>query len=128
MQKFPRKILIVDDEVLIIRKLTDAITLAGYITFSAKNGKEALLIAKKRNPDLIVIDMLMPIKDGITMLKNLRRTSWGKDIAVILLSNLQPSDSLMRDFVLQNLVYIVTKSPLQIQEVTLQIKKILPQQ
>jgi DNA-binding response OmpR family regulator len=82
------KILIVDDEPALLNALVDKFTRSGFEVLIAKNGKEGLKSACKNHPDLILLDVVMPVMDGFTMLYKLRSCKWGKNIKVILLTNL----------------------------------------
>ena len=53
-----------------------------------------LAIALKEQPDVILLDIIMPKMDGITMLKKLREDAWGKEAKVILLTNLSSNEKL----------------------------------
>ena len=65
-------VLVVDDEPLIRRSLTEFLTLEGYSASSANNGKEALNQLKKFKPDIILSDIQMPDMDGLALLKELK--------------------------------------------------------
>jgi two-component system alkaline phosphatase synthesis response regulator PhoP len=66
------KILVVDDESDIIEFISYNLKKEGYIVYTASNGKEALPIAKKVRPDLILLDVMMPIMDGIETCKQIK--------------------------------------------------------
>jgi two-component system, OmpR family, alkaline phosphatase synthesis response regulator PhoP len=72
MQQLPEKILIVDDEPDIIEFLNYNLKSKGYLTETASNGVEAIRKAKTFQPDLILLDMMMPEKDGLQTLRELR--------------------------------------------------------
>ena len=76
-------ILVVDDEVRILNFLKSKLKAAGYEVLTASNGREALNQVQTREPDLIVLDVLMPIMGGFEMLKELRSFS---RVPVIILS------------------------------------------
>lgn len=59
-----KKILIVDDEADVLLLLGQRLSTAGYEVFSANNGRNAILLAKKVLPDLIILDVMMPDMDG----------------------------------------------------------------
>lgn len=82
------KILIVDDESSIVETFKEKLLLEKFDVISASDGKEGLEKALKEHPDLILLDLLMPLIDGLSMLKELRKDNWGKDVAVIILTNL----------------------------------------
>jgi two-component system alkaline phosphatase synthesis response regulator PhoP len=72
MQELPEKILIVDDEPDIIEFLNYNLKSKGYLTETASNGVEAIRKARTFQPDLILLDMMMPEKDGLQTLRELR--------------------------------------------------------
>lgn len=76
-------ILVVDDEVRILNFLKSKLKAAGYEILTASNGREALEHVHAKEPDLIVLDVLMPIMGGFEMLKELRTFS---KVPVIILS------------------------------------------
>ena len=84
-----KKILIVEDEAPLRNAVTDILTFEGFTVLQAKNGQEGLDLALKEHPDLILLDLMMPIMDGLTMLEKLRQDAdFGKTAAVILLTNI----------------------------------------
>lgn len=83
-----KTILVVDDETLVIRALTEKLSSEGFKVDSARDGEEALLKVKQTKPDLILLDIIMPKLDGISVLKKLKATSDTQDIPVIILTNL----------------------------------------
>lgn len=85
------KLLIVDDEAPLLQILSDAFTSEGFMVRTAADGEEGLAQALDWHPDLILLDIVMPKMDGMTMLHKLRATEEGKKIAVILLTNLSDS-------------------------------------
>jgi CheY-like chemotaxis protein len=81
-------ILIIDDEPALLSALVDKFTRAGFLVTSAVNGKAGLQAALQYKPDMILLDIIMPVMDGITMLAKLRKDPWGRQVKVILLTNL----------------------------------------
>ena len=67
-----QKILLVDDEQDILEFLSYNLKKEGFVVFTSTNGKEALIVAKKENPDLIILDVMMPGMDGIETCRELR--------------------------------------------------------
>lgn len=86
-------ILIVEDESALSGALNAKLSDEGYSVSIAKNGKEGLELAMSGHPDMIILDLLMPVVDGMTMMGELRKDeTWGKHVPVVILSNLAPSD------------------------------------
>ena len=77
------RILAVDDEKRILTFLTSKLKASGYTVITASNGKEAVEQCRVQNPDLVVLDVMMPIMDGIEALKEIRSFS---AVPVIMLS------------------------------------------
>lgn len=67
------KVLLVDDELDILEFLSYNLEKEGYIVYTAKNGKEAIEVAEKRIPHLIILDVMMPEMDGIAACEELRK-------------------------------------------------------
>lgn len=80
------KILVVDDEPNIVQTLKDRLEMNEYIVVTAGNGAEGLNQAQEQEPDLILLDVIMPIMDGHEMLEKLREQPWGQEISVIMLT------------------------------------------
>lgn len=83
-----KKILIVEDERSLLEALTKKFETENFTVLQAKNGIEGLEVALSEHPDIILLDIVMPKMDGISMLEKLRGDEWGKDARVIILSNL----------------------------------------
>ena len=86
MEKSSIKILLVDDEPDIIEILTYNLNKEGYQVFSASNGKEALVQASKIIPHLIILDVMMPVMDGIEACENFRKDNRFEDTIIMFLS------------------------------------------
>ena len=86
--------LIIEDEPAMLRALRDKFTSEGFDVLEAKNGEDGLSVAKTNHPDIILLDIIMPKMDGLTMLKGLREDSWGAKANVIILTNLSDGESL----------------------------------
>jgi DNA-binding response OmpR family regulator len=84
-----KKILIVEDEEEIVEPLKKKLLDEGFLVYVANDGQEGLSKAKDEHPDLILLDITMPIMNGIEMLKILRDDGWGKSAKVIILTNLE---------------------------------------
>lgn len=82
----PLTVLIVDDEDKIVLTLKDMFEMHNYKVFTAENGQKGLQIALKEQPDITVIDIMMPVMDGHEMLEALRQTEEGKNLPVIMLT------------------------------------------
>jgi two-component system phosphate regulon response regulator PhoB len=101
-----RKVLIVDDEPDIVTFLRSVLEENGFTTISAKNGVEGLEVLRKERPDLVLLDLMMPKKSGITMFQELRKDSTMSSTPVVIVTGVSEVTGV--DF--RNFMY---KQPLQ---------------
>jgi len=80
------KILIVDDEPNIVQTLQDRLEMNDFNVVTACNGKEGLEQAIQETPDVILLDVIMPVMDGLEMLEALRKEPSCEDISVVMLT------------------------------------------
>lgn len=81
-----KTVLVVDDEIHIVHVVAIKLRNNGYEVISADNGAEALELALKDKPDIIVTDYQMPVMTGLELVDNLRRHEETKDTPVIMLT------------------------------------------
>ena len=118
------KILIVDDDPQIIKALSDHLAREGYVIETAINGEDGLKKTKEFHPDLILLDIIMPKMDGITMLKMVREDAELSSIPVIILTNLQTEEGVARSIEAGSTTYLV-KVDYSLEELSNVIKKTL---
>lgn len=85
-KKMAKKILVADDEIPIQKILKYNLETAGFEVLIAGNGKEALDIAQKEKPDLILLDIMMPYLNGFEVCKSLKSDEEAKHIPIIMLT------------------------------------------
>jgi len=81
------KIAIIEDDEAISQMYRIKFEAEGYTVETAANGKLGLALAQEMRPDIMLLDLMMPIMTGEEMLTRLRKTDWGKKIRVIILTN-----------------------------------------
>ena len=87
------KIVIVEDEVALADIYRTRLEMLGYICFVAHEGLEALTIIERERPSLVLLDIMMPKLSGDQVLNVMRSTEWGRDIRVLIISNLNEADA-----------------------------------
>lgn len=117
-------ILIAEDEEFILRALEDNLRQEGYDVAVARNGEEATAKIKEKKPNLILLDLLMPKKDGFAVLEELKGNPELQLIPVVVLSNLGADHDIKRALQLGATDYFV-KSQHPIAEVIEKVKKVL---
>ncbi len=93
-----KKILIADDEPDILEIISYNLLGAGYEVFTAKDGDDALQKAKSINPDLIILDIMMPKRTGVEVCELLRAQAAFKNTLIIFLTALSDESSQMKGF------------------------------
>lgn len=87
------KIVLAEDDKFISRAYKDGLERAGFIVIQATDGDQAIEKAKQEMPDIILLDLIMPVKNGFEALKGIKANEATKNIPIIILSNLgQDSD------------------------------------
>lgn len=120
-----KKILIVEDELAYLKLLNSQLSEKGYKVIEAENGAKGLEKAKSESPDLILLDIRMPVMDGMTMLEELRKEEAGKKVKVIILTNLEPDDKIIGEVVSDQPSYYLVKSDIQFNDLLAKIKELL---
>lgn len=87
-----QKIAIVEDDLAISQMYRIKFEADGYNVETAENGKLGLALAETMKPDIILLDLMMPEMNGDEMLELMRKTPWGKDIKVVVLTNMGESE------------------------------------
>lgn len=117
-------ILVAEDDKFYGNIYKTKLTKEGFDVHVAMNGEEAMKSLHERRPDILILDLIMPIKDGFEVLKEIRSDTKLKDLKVLALSNLGQEEDKKRVTELGVLEYLI-KTNLSIQEVTAKIKKYL---
>lgn len=90
-----KKVLICDDEVYLLEAVRYVVSRAGYIPLLAKNGEEALALARRKIPELVILDIMMPKRNGFEVCKILKSDPATKNTYIIMLTaKWNESDSL----------------------------------
>ncbi|MFA6184058.1 MAG: response regulator [Parcubacteria group bacterium] len=93
--KQKKKILVVEDEISLAKALKSKFEKEGFEVLIAENGQVGLESSLRELPDMILLDIAMPVMDGLQMLKLLKEDEKGKDLKVIILTNYGDMDKFM---------------------------------
>jgi len=112
------KVAIIEDDAAISQMYRIKFEAEGYEVETAENGKLGLALAEDMKPDIILLDLMMPVMTGEEMLSALRRTTWGKDIKVIILTNRgeQEIPPEVKDLGVEALILKAAMTPRQVAE------------
>jgi DNA-binding response OmpR family regulator len=119
-----KKILFIEDESALQQALSKYLSDNGYRVLSAMDGESGLRLAKDEMPDLIMLDLILPKKDGFEVLKILKKDETTKDIPVIVLTNLGGTADIEKAISFGATTYLI-KTNYRLEEVAERIKQIL---
>lgn len=118
-----KKILVAEDEKPLLTSLTNKLKKAGYKVITAVNGEEVLEKFQKENPDLLLLDLVMPKKNGFDVLKEIKYKIKSK-IPIIVMSNLDQKQYIEASKHLGVTEYLV-KSNISLKDLLIKVNSIL---
>lgn len=101
------RLLVVEDDEFISAIYAKKLSMEGYDVRLAENGERALLMMREDRPDLVLLDIIMPVKDGMETLREMRADEKLRDIKVVVLSNLSEDKELSQTRELGAIDYLV---------------------
>jgi len=119
-----QKILIIEDEVTLHEALLDYLKGEGFEVFSAVDGEKGVEEARAKLPDLVLLDIALPKKDGYEVLTELKKDDKTKNIPVILLTNLGSNEDIQKAFDKGATTYLI-KADYKLEDVVKKIKETL---
>lgn len=124
MEKLNKKILVVEDEISLLKAIDDKFTMEGFEVLKARDGEEGLASALANHPDIILLDIIMPKMDGLTVIKKLREDAWGKTAKIILLTNLSSTDAIT-EAIQHNVYDYLVKTNWKLESIVIKVKSML---
>ncbi len=118
-----KKVLVVDDEQDVLELLTYNLKQAGYEVLSAEDGKEALWKVRVFSPDIIVLDIMLPVIDGLEVCKTLKKDPQSSKIPIIMLTARGNEADRIKGFESGADDYLV--KPFSVRELILRLKRLL---
>lgn len=119
----PKKLLIVEDEAPLLETISKILS-QNYQVIQASDGSQGFNKALVEKPDLILLDVILPIMDGVEVLAKLRADPWGKNVPIIILTNLMDMNIELKSKELGVSGYYI-KANLSIKNLSNEIKNIL---
>lgn len=112
------KIAIIEDDLAISQMYRIKFETEGYQVQSAENGKLGLELVEKMNPDIVLLDLMMPEMNGDEVLTLMRKTDWGKNIKVIILTNMgeQEAPEILKNLNVSAFIVKADMTPKQVAE------------
>jgi len=120
-----QKILVIEDEIAFQKLIHDQLVKDGYEVIQAEDGQKGLDAAKSAHPDLILLDLKLPVMDGLEVLSKLREDAWGKAARVIVLTNLEPDKEILAKVLANKPDLYLVKSNIKLTELKEKILNVL---
>lgn len=119
-----KKILIIEDDRSLQNALVEIISQAGYVAVSAFDGEDGLQKISAEKPDLVLLDIILPKKDGYEVLEEVKKNEATKDVPVLILTNLEEIDNVQKALDLGAMTFMV-KSDFSLKDVLGKVKEAL---
>ncbi|EKE21827.1 MAG: two component transcriptional regulator, winged helix family [uncultured bacterium] len=119
-----KKVLIIEDDLGLRNVLAEFLQLEGFLVSVASDGEEGLALINNSKPDIVLLDIILPKKNGFEVLKEVRDNKEKINIPFILLTNLGSLDDIEKALELGATTYLV-KGDYQIKEIVEKIKEVL---
>lgn len=112
------KIAIIEDDLAISQMYSIKFEAEGYQVEVAENGRLGLELIEKMQPDIVLLDLMMPEMNGDEVLVELRKTTWGKDLKVIILTNMgeQEAPEILKSLNVSAFIVKADMTPRQVAE------------
>ena len=124
MNKLVKKVLLIEDESVLLELLSGKFKDSGFEVSCAQSAEAGIKLALQNHPDLILLDLILPKMDGLTMLKKLRKDEWGKRVPVIILSNLNDQRKVSEAMKIGVYDFLV-KSNVKLSDVVKEVREVL---
>lgn len=113
-----QKIAIIEDDTAISQMYRMKFEAEGFEVETAENGKLGLGLCEEMKPDMVLLDLMMPEMNGDEMLKKMRDSDWGKDIKVIILTNMgeQEAPATLHELGVEAFIVKADMTPRQVAE------------
>lgn len=118
------KIAIIEDDSVISQMYRMKFEADGFEVEVANNGKDGIVLVKEFIPDMVLLDMQMPVMNGDEALRQLRKTEWGKNVPVMILTNLGEEEA-PKDIRSLGIESYIVKADLTPRQVVDRVKKSL---
>lgn len=118
--------LIIEDEKSMRDALVNLFQIAKFKkVYEADDGRTGLANALQHHPDIIILDLMLPKMNGLDVMRQLRKDSWGKSVPIIILTVLEESDEINQSITENEPSYYLIKTNVTIDDVLVKVKEVL---
>ena len=125
MSQTPKKILIIEDNESYLAILSQKLSIEKYDVITAKDGQNGIQKTIDHQPDIILIDLLLPKMNGIEVLEKIRQSDRGKTLPLIILTNINPDDEVLQIIMKNKPAYYLVKPEVTIDDIEEKIRNVL---
>lgn len=118
-------VLIIEDDKVLLKALAFVFKAEGLGVLTAETGEKGLKMALTYKPSIILLDIVLPGIRGTEVFNRLKRDPWGKDVPVIILTNLEPDDDVLNACVGQEPKYYLIKANSRLDEIKDKVNEVL---
>lgn len=118
-----KKVLVVDDHPPTVRLIQNALEQDGFSVVTAPNGAECVLAVHREQPDLVILDVIMPVMDGFQALRVLRESDRTKRLPVIILTVRKSDEDVLHGWQIGADMYLT--KPFEVLELVAAVKRLL---
>ena len=113
------KIAIIEDDSAILQMYRIKFESEGFTVETAENGVLGLELLEKFQPDIVLLDLMMPDMNGDEVLARVRQTAWGRDMKVIILTNMGEQDApdILKELTVSSFIVKANMTPRQVAEI-----------
>jgi two-component system, OmpR family, alkaline phosphatase synthesis response regulator PhoP len=117
-----KKIALIEDDRMQVKALQGALEDGGFEVLYTSDGKTGLDMVLRQHPDLILLDLILPKLDGVSFIKELHKDDWGKQVPIILLTNLDDAQMIAKS-VEQGVHDYLVKTDWKLEDVVQKVKE-----
>jgi DNA-binding response OmpR family regulator len=115
----------IEDNQEILKMYRNAFEHEGFEFTSTQNGEDGIKVSFEKHPNLILLDLLLPGMDGVSVMNILRENDWGKTVPIIILTNMDTNDEVVNAFAETEPTYYLIKANNEPSSVISKVKEIL---
>lgn len=119
-----KKVLIIEDDSSLCEALEEKFKSSGFLVVSRQDGETGLKAAEEERPDIILLDLVLPRKNGFEVLETINQTEHLKHIPVVVLTNLESGADVERVFSLGGKAYLI-KTNYELSEIVNKVRQVL---
>jgi two-component system alkaline phosphatase synthesis response regulator PhoP len=120
-----KKVLLIEDDSILSEMYQSKLEKEGFVVATANDGEKGLTIALQDHPEIILLDLLMPKMDGMTLMKKLREDNWGQKVPIIILTNLNINEKINQGIREDHPTYFFMKTEITPSDVIDRVKEVL---